>query len=91
MRISAQLNRLEIPLDGVGIPLDSFAFQVEDRVAIPSHDRDIAVLQVDDRPRVSENCRGIRCDEEFALFFIAQAKQHRGPFAGDHDLARIVL
>ena len=87
MRVSAQLDRCEVPGDVVHGAELHVRVAVHDVIAVRCEDRDVAVVQIHHRARVLENGRRVGRHEKL---LVAHPQQHGRPLPGHHDLPRLV-
>src|SRR3989475_12790469 len=82
----AQGERFEIPLDVVHGAVLLVRIAVEDAVAGGRYDRDVTVVEVDDRARVRQHRAGVRGDQVLA---VTDPEQDRRAAPRHDDLSRL--
>src|SRR6266480_4672570 len=83
----AAFDLVEIPIDLAHSALELLSALVEHRIAVASQHRHIAIVQVNDFPRVGENRRDIAGD---VVLTITQPDQKWAALSGGDDLVPIL-
>ena len=87
MRIVALFGRRRIPVDIRDLPLDGDIRDIAQIDAFGRNRRDVAVIQVNDLPRVGQERRDVARNQVFAA---AEPDDQRAALAGGDDEPRVV-